>query len=88
MAREVGNEGGGQGAQEEDEDDELIPKMVQEVVVGKVKDVLNWSWDAGSAARCARALPAPSPLQQCTLSQSCRVPRARCAPGACPAASL
>lgn len=50
MAREVSDEAGAQ-SQGQDADDELIPKIVEEVVVAKVKDVLKWCWDAGSTGR-------------------------------------
>jgi len=53
MSREVGEPTSGADA----DDDELIPKIVEEVVVSKVKDVLNWSWDAGSSGRYGVAFP-------------------------------
>ena len=50
-AREAGGEGG-----VDEEDDELIPKIVAQVVVPKVAKVLEHAWDAGSTASTTHAV--------------------------------
>lgn len=38
------------------EDDELIPRLVEQVVVSKVKDVLSHGWDPTSSSSTSRAV--------------------------------
>ena len=51
LAREAGGEGG-----VDEEDDELIPKIVAQVVVPKVAKVLEHAWDAGSTSSTTHAV--------------------------------